>query len=323
MKNLGLLIISIFFAFALSFATDGCSGGGGGSGGDSGPTYSGLTAPAAVDEANAEDLAGGAFATGLVTDGMMAFSAQQAPPAYHIANFRTATIPLTLRDSLDLVDIESLAPRGGQANVQTASDTIDGDCGGTMYYNVTGDDVQGSFSGRFRFSNYCNGGTIINGSASFYGEYDVNTGEFAEATFSFNNLTGGELSLTGDIHIDFAADPNVATFNAYGQDPGTGKVFWIKDYIITIGEFAGGLEIGMAGSFYHPDYGYVTLTTQDSFVVNDGDDWPSSGILVIAGANGSQARLTALDNATCRIEADAGGDDVYEWDSGIMNWEDL
>jgi hypothetical protein len=321
MKNLALLIIGLFLALALSFTAGGCSGGGGSS--DSGLTYSGLTSPAPVDEANAEDLAGGAFATGLVTDGMMGFSVQQAPPAYHIANFRTATIPLILRDSLDLLDIESLAPGGVQAAVQTASDTINGDCGGTMSYSVTGDDVQGTFRGRFRFSNYCNDGTTINGSASFYGEYDVDTGEFAEATFSFNNLTGGELTLTGDIHIDFVADPNVATFNAYGQDPGSGKVFWIKDYIITIAEFAGGVEIGMAGAFYHPDHGYVTLTTQDPFVVNDGDDWPSSGILVIAGANNSQARLTALDNSTCRIEADADGDDVYEWDSGIMNWEDL
>jgi hypothetical protein len=323
MKSLGLLIISIFLAFALAFTTGGCSGGGGSSG-SSGPTYSGLTVAAPVDEANAQDLAGGAFATGLVTDGIMGLSAQQAPQDYHIANFRTATIPLTLRDSLDLVDIESVAQRGGQATVQTASDTINGECGGTMYYSVTGDDVHGTFSGRFRFTNYCNDGTTINGSASFYGEYNVNTGEFAEATFSFNNLTGGELSLTGDIRINFAADPNVATFNAYGVDPGSGKVFWIKDYTITIADDTGSVAIEMEGTFYHPDYGYVTLTTQAPFVVNDGDEWPTSGVLVVTGANGSKAKLTALDDATCQIQVETSGDDAYdEWDSGGMLWDDL
>ena len=322
MKDSRLLIIWMFLAFALLLNSGGCSGGGG-SGGDTGLTYSGLTSPAAVDAANAEDLAGGAFATGLVSDGMMGLSVQQVPRAYRITNFRTATIPLTLRDSLELLDIESLAPGGLQAAVQTERDTITGDCGGTMSYTVTGDDVQGTFRGRFTFSNYCNGGTTINGSASFYGKINVDTGEFLEASFSFNDLTGGQLTLTGDIHVDFAADPVVARFDAYGQDPGSGKVFWIKDYVITIDEIAGGVEIEMAGAFYHPDHGYVTLDTLTPFVVQDGADWPASGELVVTGANNSKAKLTVINAATCQIEADGDGDDVYEWVPEPMNWEDL
>ena len=225
-----------------------------------------------------------------------------------------------------LVDFTSASSGGIQAASQTESDIIEGSCGGTMSYSVSVDDAQGTFNGSFTFSDYCNGGTIINGAARFNGQMDVDSGSFIEATFSFDNLSGGELILDGEIRIDFAATPNVFTFNAYGKDPISGVVFWIKDYSITIDEFAGYVEIEMAGTFYHPNFGYVTLTTPElePLVLHDGDEWPESGALIITGANNSKAKLTAIDHLTCTVEVDGDGNGIYdEWDSGVMNWEDL
>ena len=58
-------------------------------------------------------------------------------------------------------------------------------------------------------------------------------------------------------------------------------------------------------------------------VVYDGDEWPTSGTFVIAGANGSKAKITALDHLNCQIEADLDGDELYELDMGNKLWEEL
>ena len=117
--------------------------------------------------------------------------------------------------------------------------------------------------------------------------------------------------------------PHEITFSAYGQDPNSGKIFWIDNYSITIDEYAGYVELEMSGRFFHPDHGYVTLSTDQIFVLHDGDEWPASGILIVTGANNSKVKLTANDNVTCSVDVDADGDDAYEWTSGLMNWVDL
>ena len=318
---------SLFFiVIGLAFAFAACSGGGGGGnsgGGTSGPSYSGLTTPAQIDESNAEEIAGGAFATGLIGDGMVGLSVDQQIESYHIRNFRSVKVPIIFSDSLNLVDFSSASSGGIQTATQTQSDIIEGSCGGAMSYSVSVDDAQGTFNGSFAFSDYCNDGTTISGAARFSGQMDVESGDFIEAIFSFDNLSGGELILDGQILIDFAGTPNVVTFNAYGQDPVTGAVFWIQNYSITIEEFAGFVEIEMIGTFYHPDFGYVTLATPEPLVLHDGDEWPESGALIVAGANDSKAKLTAIDDLTCTVEVDRDGDGTYEWDSDIISWEDL
>ena len=329
----------LFIIIGLAFVFAGCGGGGGGGddsgGGASGLTYSGVTTPAQIDESNAAEISGGAFATGLIGDGMVGLSVDRQIKSYHIRNFRSVKVPIILSDSLNLVDFTSPFSGGIQAATQTESDIIEGRCGGTMSYSVSVDDERGTFNGRFIFSDYCNDGTTINGAAGFNGEMDVDSGEFIEATFSFDNLSGGELFLDGEIQIDFAATPNVVTFNAYGQDPISGAVFWIQDYSITIEEYPvqgpepAYVKIKMAGRFYHPDFGYVTLSMPeppdplDPFVLREIDVWPESGTLIVTGANGSKAKLIAIDKSTCTVEVDRDGDGNIDWYSDDMSWEDL
>ena len=125
----------IIIGFTLAFAFAGCSGGGGGGnsgGGASGLTYSGVTTPAQVDQSNVEEITGGAFATGLIGDGMVGLSVDQQIESYHIRNFRSVKVPTVLSDSLNLVDFTSASSGGIQAATQTESDIIEGNCGGTM-----------------------------------------------------------------------------------------------------------------------------------------------------------------------------------------------
>ena len=66
MKNFRFLILFMILTFTLPYTYGGCGGGGGGS--DSGIVYSGLTTSAALTDANAEDLSGGALGAGLIGD---------------------------------------------------------------------------------------------------------------------------------------------------------------------------------------------------------------------------------------------------------------
>ena len=323
MKNLKFLILFMVLAFSLPCIYGGCGGGGGGSESSGGISYSGLAAPAEISELNAEDIAGGAFGAGLIGDGMMGLGLDRSLNDNYVGEFRTVKIPLILRDSLDLIDFAAPSMRGVPAALQTETDTINGDCGGSMTYTVSADVDEGTFSGSFTFSSYCNGGTIISGSASFDGRMNMDTSEFVEAHLSFNNLSGGDLVLSGDIDMDFSVTPNVTTFDAYGQDPGSGKVFWIRDYTIVIDEGSDYIQITMDGRFYHPDYGYVTLSTTDPFVLYSGDEWPTSGSLVVTGAGDSRGRITAIDNTYCKVEADVDGDNAYEWETGSVAWDDI
>ena len=325
MKNLRSCVLWITIAIAIPYAVVGCSGGGGGGGseGDDGMSYSGVTSAAEISELNAEDITGGAFGAGLIGDGMIALSLDEGLNDTYVTNFRPVKLPEILSNSLYYVDLSGSSTGGVEAAMETVSESIKGNCGGSMSYSVSADSKDGTFSGRFNFKEYCNDGTTISGKASFDGTMDVDTGNFIEAYFSFENLSGGDLKLDGEIEVDYSASPNVIVFDAYGQDPGSKKVYWIRNYRVTIDENSGFVEITMNGKFYHPDHGYVNLSTPDPFVLHEGDEWPTSGTLIVKGADNAKAKITAIDNLSCAVEADVDGDDSYEWISDTVNWDEI
>ncbi len=70
---------------------------------------------------------------------------------------------------------------------------------------------------------------------------------------------------------------------------------------------------------YHPDYGYVDLSTETSLRIFDTDDWPSSGILFFEGSYDTSARLIAVDAMTAKVTADTVGDGFDDFHTGAMN----
>jgi hypothetical protein len=111
------------------------------------------------------------------------------------------------------------------------------------------------------------------------------------------------------------------TMNVNVKDNTDGKVYWMDNYFITDIYYDTYDETEISGNFYSPDYGYVTLSTQEAFITLDEDDYPSQGILIATGAGGTTARLTVLSATTYHVEADTNGDGTYEYDSGTLYWE--
>jgi hypothetical protein len=135
-------------------------------------------------------------------------------------------------------------------------------------------------------------------------------------------LHTGRLQFDGEIAIDQTATSRSITLAVHTRDHFSGKVYYV-DYSMAVYEYAGYIEVEISGEFYYPDYGYVNVETQQPLIVHDEDIWPTSGILIITGASGASAKLTVFDHSSCLIELDFDEDGIYDWESGIIDWEDL
>ena len=106
--------------------------------------------------------------------------------------------------------------------------------------------------------------------------------------------------------------------------------YWLKDWILRHTHGEGYFEIVSAiGRFYDPDYGYVELSIEEGILTYADDYWPSSGKLVLTGAEGTQGgdtkvRLTFLSATEYLVEADTDGDGAFDdYNSGTLLWSDL
>lgn len=290
---------------------------------DTETAFAGRTTQAVIDSANAKNLSGGAFAAGITRFEAARAGFNQDSMATRIGAFRPLRLPLVLQDSLQQVEKASKVVSLFKPAVETRSGALQGDCGGRLSYSIDFIAEFGSFDGSFAFDNYCDHGITISGETDIDGTYEVGTGDILTAHFSFATLTDGAITLDGEISIDLLHQPITATFTAHSKDSEFGRVYWIKDYSMNITEYAGYIEIEIFGRFYHPDHGFVNLTTTEPFIVHDEDDWPTSGLFVIQGDKNTKAELSARDQLTCSVAIDTDGDGVFDWDSGTLNWMDM
>ena len=289
---------------------------------DTSPDFDGRTSPAVIDSTNATDLAGGAFAGGLTRTENTVAGFNQYSEATRAGAFRPLKLPLILQNSLQQIGTASRAVAFFMTAVETKSGTLQGECGGRFSYLIEFIHESMVFDGSFSFENYCDRGVTLSGETDIDGTYGAVSGEFTTAHFAFSDLTVGNVRLDGDVSLDFLHPPLTATFSAHCRDTGSGQVYRIKDYSMNIAEFSGYVEIEIFGTFYHPDYGFVNLSTAEPFLVHHEDDWPTSGIFVLNGKNNTRAELRALDPLSFSVTADTDGDGTFDWDSEVLNWAD-
>ena len=289
---------------------------------DSSIVFVGSTSQAVIDSTNAKDLSAGGFAGSLSPFEASRTGNNQDLRPDPLGAFWPLRLPMTLKEALQKDETTPPAVAFFRSAVETRSGTLLGDCGGSLSYSIDFIYESSFYDGSFSFGNYCDNGITISGETDFDGTYANASGEISTAYFSFTNLTDGEITWDGEISMDFLHQPTKAAFSAYSKDSGSGQVYWIKDYAMNITEFAGYIELEISGTFYHPDHGYVHLTTSEPFIVHHEDDWPTSGLLGIEGQKRTQAELTAQNQLTYSVAADTDGDGVLDWDSGRLSWMD-
>jgi len=302
------------------------SGGGGGDGGstESPIIYTGLTTQAEITDANAEVLAAGAFEGGRTGSAFSSTGAVETATDENTISFRTLKVTQALKDAILKVDLSFVSGGPFIGATQSESGSVAGPCGGTASYSLQYDDATGVFSGTFTFNSYCDSGVVITGRTTVSGTVNIGLSIFEDIHFNFTNLSDGSSTLNGDIYIDFTVSPIRIDFDTLLKDNATSKVYWASDYVMYVTEGVNYADVNISsGTYYDPDYGYVTVITPTPFRVYDTDIWPSSGIIIATGIGNAKVRLTAISSMQCQIDADLDGDDIYEWGPDTKNWEDL
>jgi hypothetical protein len=330
MNNSKFIIISILLIFLLPFTYGGCfvvfSSGDTirrpEDDGTSSDGFVGIISQATIGSENAVQLTAGALTGGLTGYDSKPFLSDQRVVQNRPDAFRILQWPLILRDSLRKIDISPVLTFFSRSGLITENGRFEGSCGGHFSHTLRLNRETEKFDGSLAFDEYCDGGISISGDTDVEGSFQAGTGNFVTAAFFFEHLSDGAHRLDGEISMDFSASPTLVTFSACSTDVHGGQVYWIKDYSLNLFEFAGHVEIEIFGAFYHPDYGFVTLTTSDPFIIHDDDEWPASGQMIIYGDHNTSAQLMAIDHLRYGIEADSAGDGIFDWDSGILSWHD-
>lgn len=321
---------SKFTLWTISALLLGACGGGGG-GGSNGLAYTGPTSPATITADNGKQIVTEAYINGEGGTALGTIFASATSISISTTEDsgtpRIISMTQTLVGAVNRINLTTTNTPSVSRATQTETDTIIGSCGGSEQYSISFDDVTGNFSGTVTFTNYCEAGDTINGGMSMSGNVNPDTSVFGLMTMSFSSLTfsssSDSFTIDGNITANPGAAPIVITSNMKLKDNSSGKVFWAENHVTTIYTVVAGEEISTTGRFYHPDYGYVELTTPTRMFIADTDEWPSSGVMIVTGANNSKVKLTAISNTTYNYEVDANGDGVYETQQLGQLWADL
>lgn len=260
-----------------------------------------------------------------------ALGAVQIADHNQIGRSRVLKLAQTLEDVILQVDL-NVPPSVVVSHARVpVSGTIPGDCGGNASYTIDVDEGTGDFSGTMAFNGYCSEGVTLTGSTSFSGKIDLNTEVFLQFSLSFDTVTAtsdsDSFTISGSINFNYQASPLTVTMDIRLRDNSTGKVYWVNNYSISFVGGPGYVEFVVSGRYYDPDYGHVIIPIITTFRIFDGDLWPSEGVFIVEGDTGiaggsTMAQLTFHSSNTCEVDGDTNGDGTYDWNSGILDWED-
>jgi hypothetical protein len=302
---------------------NGCPGFGPGEDGAE-ASFTGPTYYASIDQNNVQSLAGGAYVAGQFSRAMADQSAEQDLQDIKADNLRTLRLPLVLSTSARSIDLSfpDYGSRQAYKDVRTKTGAEYGNCGGKFEYFIDINDATHEFNGSHTYSKYCDQGFAVSGKADVEGTWG-HTGQIRTIDFSFSDLFDDQVIMEGDISIEYTDTRVECYLDFYAEDQGTGNVYWIDQYILSIYELSDYIEFELYGSYHDPDYGPVLVDTSANFQIDNDNKWPSSGSLLIQGQDNVTAELIAVDSTNCMIRADLNGDGVIDFESEVLKWENL
>jgi hypothetical protein len=309
----------------------GCGGGGGGG---TGSGYEGNRDAAVVSGDNAPVLAATAYDSSSLEASFGGIASLTDAPAVPAAAPEGRPVLLTLYRALARglaardTDSGSLTETSARSVIQgPGQGTIEGECGGTLDLNIPPDPGSGVFSGTFTYTDFCTEGTVIDGLVVVSGRMDPDTNKLDFIDFSFSSLSGARhgkgFRLDGSIRLTVleATDTNQVSMDLLFEDLDSGETLWLKDFVVSVTDGDGYEEIAFSGRIYHPVHGYVDLSTEVPFRLEDGADNPSEGVLLLTGADNGKILMTVISESQYQVEADTDGDGTYDWGPETYAWD--
>ncbi|MGA1867673.1 MAG: hypothetical protein ACMUJM_03900 [bacterium] len=330
------MTVVIFFTLVLFFS--GC-GGDSGSGGSTGLTYAGIETQVLIDANNADEVVENAYInTNMArnTADTIYLNPNSTDYSEILGRHRPVSIALarTTNHFINQTEIPNASQQlSYRALVQESEGTEIGVCGGESSYHLVIDNTKGTFSLSATFDNYCaNEGVLINGTMSMRGQFNMQTASMNNSV-SFTNLqvileeSNTSITTTGTMAIvtEFMTFSCTMTMNMIMQDNLTEKTYCVDNFVLTMPPSSTTqLTFTLEGRFYDYDYGYCDISTETPFSISVDGSEPTSGTLVISGANGSGGGNTSakliIDSNSYEVQADTNGDGTYDYESGSLTW---
>jgi len=268
----------------------GCSSGGGDSG-VAAPLYSGSTTPAAITQANADELArksteGVNEAVNLTTTGD---GIPFLPSAVEVSSSTDALAQKVTDIALEALD-GATALNLPAAAVMTSDDLNGGSsglfCGGSVTVPDNFDpNTTTNFSMTFNSLCFDDQTTrlILTGSLKF--EQTDTSASITFTNFSVN-IDGNQESFSGVFSCDATMSNCTISTDYAGSD---GNIYRLADVDIN-GDSLTGYTVG--ATLYHHQFGRVTITTTLPVTYSGCGIYPSSGIITVASSDGSNITIT-------------------------------
>jgi hypothetical protein len=322
-RYFGLIVISVFGILS----TLGTGGGGGDDGGVPPVTYTGLTTPAAITSDNALLFGELAFMGLVASTSVDIVPAVQTTPQEEDRSASIVTITRILHAVINDIGINSALSSLPVGWLETINEPglCGGNVSGSAEFNET---APYEFSGNLVFNDYCFLDIYMDGTVAVSGTCDPvtfdPTSQFCEpVTFTmtfttFNTRGYGESeTMTGTLSEITTASGYQTTLNLLIRDDNINKTYWFENYVIGVTQYSppGFDTVRVTGNVYHPDYGYVVVSTPTpvQFWTDSLDTPPQSGVALLTGANGTAAgpttaTFTFFDTLTFTVDVDTDGD---------------
>jgi len=286
------LIFSVLSALILSA----CGGSSGGSSSPTGPSYTGVTAPVAIEsEATAESV--GVKTAEATQEVISQQAAQDANPFGASITTLDSSLNQTLINLARSVAENSVnLPLGVTFNATQVDPSL---CGGTisiddnLWDNIQSDPVNVLLNGTITLTNVCTidptlGTITINGTLRF-----TETATSMSIQFINFTVTDGSINQTFNMTISCDDTTGCSILSDYQGDDG--KVYRVADMSIS-GSGTG--PYFFSADFYHPDLGMSSITTTDGIYFNCSNGQPSAGTIQYTGDNGSSGSITFNSDCT-------------------------
>ncbi len=139
------------------------------------------------------------------------------------------------------------------------------------------------------------------------------------------------MTLAGQVTFSVTLTSTQSTFdmvmNLRIRNNATGVVSKVENYHVVLTEItdSNGMlvadEMSIEGTFFHPTYGYVQVSTTLNFRIPAGSLYPTAGELVAEEVGGgARARLRVDSSTTYVIDYDVDGTPGYETTSDPISW---
>ncbi len=278
------LVCVMIFGAAVILGSGGGSDDDTDSSGSSDLTYTGETSQATVSQGNADDISSSVY-------GGYSELNENADILTDLESI--SGLPIKTETSLRRIAEASMAI-GSKSSAALVTREADGSCGGTRTLSVTNFTHLESAGGTIEFDEFCNTSVTIAGTMTF------------SATFG-----------DGSPSLNLSSDQLIIKNNT------TEDINQINDFSLEAIHGTNSTEVAFSGTFYVPDYGYVTVQTTEGnpFVFESGNTYPSSGQMTATGTSSTSARLTAVNSTTYKIDVEWSGDEQYDdYTTGEINW---